>query len=247
MNILKKTLILSFILGLGILPASAKLAGGISKAHFYDTEKTIMSETAPTTELKTGKYWEKNLFYFGKYRPLFMLSNKELLNLMPREKDSYLQRATAPAIYSISLKNSSFKKISLSAPTQKSIAHKKEITVQKPDLSMINTYECAKNPDVDSEQKIDAAISLKNSKNPKNYNMAIDLLDDVVRTEPYNAYAYYLKGEIYSARKDNENAMKNYVEALKLNPTSKQSCLGIAKILEPTNKLLAQKYFERAK
>jgi len=40
--------------------------------------------------------------------------------------------------------------------------------------------------------------------------------------------------------------MENYVEAIKLNPTSKQSYLGIAKILENKNKELAKKYYEMA-
>lgn len=240
----KKAIILSVIIGLGALPSFAKIDGGISKTHFYDTEKTIMSDVTVNKTIKTGKYWEKNMFYSPKYRPLFMLSNKELYDLMPNEKVSVVQRITTPSVYNISLKSASIQKVSLTAPILKKEPNK---TVTKPDVKLISGYEEAKNPQVDPEKKIETALLLKNSKNISNYSLAIDLLDDVTKKEPYNAYAYYLKGELYLLKNDSQNAMKNYVEALKINPISKQCCLGIAKILEPTNKELAQKYYERAK
>jgi tetratricopeptide (TPR) repeat protein len=238
----KKIIILSFILGLGVLPSLAQIDGKVSKNNFYETDKSIMSEVTLNKTIKTEKYWEKNLFYFNKYRPLFMLSNKELYDLMPKENESVVQRINAPSIYNISLKTASIKTTSLSSPVIKKQPEKNKIAAF--DLTWL--YEQAKNPDVDSDNKIDAAIELKNSKNLSNYLLALDLLNDVTKKEPYNAYAYYIKGEIYSAKKDSENAMKNYVQALKINPTSKQSCLGIAKILELTNKELAKKYYNRA-
>lgn len=249
------------------LPAGAKINGMITRSHFYDSEKTIMPDVPTDTTFKTGKYWEKNLFYANKYRPLFMLSNKDLYNLMPEKRVSVVQRIITPSVYNISLKNSSIKKVSLSGQTKTSFMAPKKIasiqmvqaplknsspivsgkTVVTQDSKSTSVYEQAKNPGMETEQKTDAALILKDTKDPANYALAIDLLDDVTRAEPYNAYAYYLKGEIYYAKKDRENAMKNYAEALKLNPTSKQSCLGIAKVLEPTNKELAQKYYEKAK
>ena len=175
-----------------------------------------------------------------------MLSSKELYNLKPEKKTNTLNRYAAPSVYNISFKTASVKKISLSPVPQKALTVvKKEPTVQ--DLQSIALYENAKNQGVEPEQKIDTAILLKATKNTSNYKLAIDLLDDVTKKEPYNAYAYYIKGELYSVQSDTENAIKNYIEALKVNPYSKQSYLGIAKILEPTNKILAQKYYEKAK
>lgn len=254
MGLSKKITFLLITFGMVILPSFAKIEGEVSKGCFYDTERTIMNEIIPNETLKTGQYWEKNLFYFNKYRPLFMLSNKELYDLMPKEQVSVVQRITAPSIYNISLKTASIKTVSLSQPVLKNQmqTQKKEefpkiiVKTGSADSKFISIYEQAKNPQVDPEQKIETAILLKKTKNKSNYSLAIDLLNDVIRKEPYNAYAFYLKGELYSEQKDSQNAMKNYVEALKLNPASKQCCLGIAKILEPTNKVLAQKYYNKA-
>lgn len=243
-----KLTILAVILGLGVLPSFAKIETSISKSTFYDTEKTIMTGAHLDKSIKTEKFWEKNLFYFGKYRPLFMLSNKDLYNLMPKEETINVQRVVTPSVYNISLKSASIKTVSLTPVTaKKENLPANAVIKNNEELSNLALYyELAKNPESDSDKKIDTAILLKNSKKDSNYNKAIDLLDDVTRTEPYNAYAFYLKGEIYTAKKDSDNAMKNYVEALKINPTSKQSCLGIAKILETTNKELSKKYYERA-
>jgi tetratricopeptide (TPR) repeat protein len=245
----KKLTILSILLGLGILPSFAKIDTGISQTHFYDTEKTIMNEVAPDTTLKTEKYWSNNPFYFTKYRPLFMLSNKELIDLMPREKTSVVQRITAPSVYNVSFKTSSITKISLSPykPVAKNEVAPRETTkTSLEDRKFIFEYERAKNPVVDSDEKIEAARFLRDSKKVAHHKWALDLLDDVTRKEPYNAYAFYMKGEIYAKARDSQNAIKNYVQALKLNPTSKQCYLGIAKVLEPTNKKLAQKYYDKA-
>lgn len=250
MKLIKKVIILPIVLGFGILPSFARLDGMVSKGHFYDNEKTIMSEVSPDVTIKTGKYWEKNLFYFGKYRPLFMLSNKELYNLKQQQMPSLIHRITTPSVYNISLRTSSIKNISLSTPAKITVKQEPTKIITKTDKSndrLIFEYEQAKNPDMDTDKKVETAISLKNSKRDANYTYAIDLLDDVTKLEPYNAYAFCLKGEIYAAQKDFEKAMKNYVEALKINPTSKQCCLGIARVLENTNKELAQKYYDRAK
>lgn len=248
MGMIKRLTVLLVILGLGALPSLAKIQAGVSKSHFYDTEKTIMTDMPLDKTIKTEKYWEKNLLYFNKYRPLFMLSNKELYNLMPKENVSVVQRISTPAVYNISLKSASIKNVSLVPVSSKNESVQKKSTVLSNDsLSNLTLYyELAKNPDIDSDKKIDTAILLKNSKKDSNCNLAIDLLDDVTKQEPYNAYAFYLKGEIYSGKKDTENAMKNYIESLKINPTGKQSCLGISKILESTNKELSKKYHDRA-
>lgn len=236
-----------------ILPCNAQFDGKITKNSFYDTEKTIMMEVAPYKVPKTAKYWEKNPFYSSKYRPLFMLSNKELYDLMPRENTSVVNIINAPSVYNISLKSQSIKHISYTQPAKQADAVKKiaqEIKPTKklnPSISSIQVYEQAKNPEVDSDRKIEAAIALKGYKKSSDTNLAIDLLDDVIKKEPYNAYAFYLKGELYFEKKCFEDSMKNYVEALKINPYSKQSYLGIAKILEPTNKELAMKYYAKAR
>jgi len=235
-------------LSLGILPSYSKIDGGVSKTHFFDTDKTIMTEMSLDKTLTTGTYWEKNFLRTNKYRPVFMLSNKELFDLMPNEEVSVVQRISSPTVYNISLRSSSIQKISLGSTAKKQTEPKKAVAVtKKPGVNFLSIYEQAKNPDSEPEQKIEAALQLKNSKIATNYAMAIDLLNDVTKREPYNAYAFYLKGEIYSAQKNSQNAIKNYVEALKINPTSKQCCLGIAKVLEPTNKTLAQKYYDKAR
>lgn len=241
-------------------PCSAKLDGAVSKNTFYDLEKTIMTEVEPDTTLNTGKYWEKNLFYINKYRPLFMLSNKDLYSLTPEKRDNYYQKVQAPMIYNISLKDSSIVKVSLSQPAKKAppktkvntpkTASKPSVKTsfleQKPDPQSTFLFEQAKNQGVDTDTKFETAFALKATKKPANYTLALDLLDDIIRIEPYNAAAYNLRAEIYVAKNDAKQAMQNYIEALNLNPYSKESCLGIAKILEPTNKTLAQKYYNRA-
>lgn len=247
----KKIGLILIALTLTAVPTFAKIDGKISKDSFFDSEKTIMSEIAPSRTLRTEKYWEKNVLYFNKYKPLFMLSNKDLYDLMPEEPVSVVQRISTPSVYNISLKSASIKTVSFNPVQQKSVAEKKPTpavqTVKKAEPKYSTIYEEAKNPQIDSEKKIEAAVLLKDSKIKSNYALAIDLLDDVTRKEPYNAYAFYLKGELYSFEGNSQLAIKNYVEALKLNPTSKQCCLGIAKVLEPTNKTLAQKYYDKAK
>lgn len=243
-----KFLLALTILNFGILPTFAKMDGRVSQDFFYDTEKTIMTELAPSKTLSTQKYWDQNVIALRKYRPMFMLANKELYNLMPRENVSVVQRISTPSVYNISLKTASITPVSLNPtakkPTQPAV--NKQIS-QKSNSIWASLYEQAKSPDADSEKRLETAILLKDSKSPQNYYMAIDLLNDVTKKEPYNAYAFYLKGELYASQKKPETAMQNYVEALKINPTSKQSCLGIAKILEPTNKALSQKYYAMSK
>lgn len=245
----KKIIISIMSLFFGIAPVFAKMDGRVSKGAFFDAEKTIMTEVLMDRTIKTGKYWEKNIFSSPKYRPLFMLSNKELFDLMPKENVSVSQRIATPSVYNISLKSAEIKSVSLALPNAPAKAAKQEVHVrtQKTDAKSHLKYEQAKNPGVEPEQKLETAVSLKNSGTVANCNLAIDLLNDVTQKEPYNAYAYYLKGELFAQKKDFENAMKNYVQALKINPTSKQCYGGIAKILEPTNKQLAQKYYLLAK
>ena len=249
--IFKKLIFSLIIFFISILPSSALMDAKISKGHFYDTDSTIMSEIAPEKALSTGEYWTRNVFHLNKYRPLFMLSNKELYNLMPQDRVSVSQRISTPSVYNISLKTSSITKISLNPQQnliQKHIISKK--IAEKPinqNAKLIGLYEQAKSQNTDLEKKIDVAVLLKESKKTANYALAFDLLDEVTAKEPYNAYAFYLKGELYAQKKDFENAIKNYAEALKINPMSKQCCLGLAKVLEPTNKPLALKYYALAK
>lgn len=258
MRLIKKITILSMVCTIGILPSFAQFEAGVSQNNFYDTEKTVMTKISPNENVKTGKYWSNNPFYSNKYRPLFMLSNKELYDLMPKENISIVQRINTPSIYNISLKTSSIIAVSLNPIKSANLpitskpktviydAKKAAVKTNEINTKLISQYEQAKNPQTESEAKIEAALSLKNSQNAVHQKLAIDLLDDVTKKEPYNAYAFYLKGETYSQLKNSENAIKNYIEALKLNPTSKQCYLGIARILESTNKLLAQKYYEKA-
>lgn len=247
---LKKIIFSLIIFYMGALPSFALIDAKITKGYFYDPDSTIMNEITPQKTLSTEEYWTKNVLHFNKYRPLFMLSNKELFDLMPQDRVSVSQRISTPSIYNISLKSTSINKISLNPyPAQQHIMNKK-ITTEQPvnqNAKLITQYEQVKSKDTDLDKKIDVAILLKDSKKLSNYALAFDLLDEVTAKEPYNAYAFYLKGELYSQKKDSENAIKNYAEALRINPMSKQCCLGLAKALEPTNKLLAQKYYQLAK
>lgn len=223
------------------VPSFAMLDAKVSKNAYYDTVSTIMKDTE-SDELKitNDDFWSKNYFRNVKYRPIFMISNKELFKFIPSEHRTFAQTYSAPSIYNISLKRASIINISLSEP--------KKITKEKPKSTLktesMVRYEAAKKANVDIDEKLNAVVWLKNT---KNYFQAIDLLNDVIKEEPYNAYAYYLKAEIYAQKHETDNAMKNYIQSLKINPSSKQCCLGIAKILEPTNKMLAQKYYEKAK
>lgn len=260
MELIKKITVLSAVLAFGVLPSFAGFNGKISRGHFYDTEKTIMVEVPFNKTLTTAKYWDKNNFYFNKYRPLYMLSNKELYDFMPKEKVSIVQRISTPTVYNISFKSASIKEVSFDKPYSLKAADA-PIVLKGPIKEIINPTQNKKiadvrikpsvqkmeNPDDDIDKKIEMAQKLKDSHNHYNYSLALDLLDEVTREEPFNAYAFYLKGELYLAQKDSANAMKNYLKALKINPTGKQCCLGIAKILEPTNKELSQKYYQKAK
>lgn len=224
------------------LSASASIKGGILKSHFFDTQNTVMTQLNLDKSVKTGKYWDKNLFYVNRYRPLFMLSNKELYDLMPQEEQSVVQRIVAPSVYNISLKTASVTKISL-APDRKSL---KTVTVSKP-LSQNAIVEPLTNISTETaEEKLNEAIFLKNTNKNSNYSIALNILNQVTKVEPYNAQAYCEKGDIYYLQGDMENSMRNYAQALKINPYCKEGCLGIAKILEPTDKVLAQKYLSRA-
>ncbi len=247
MKVLKRKKLIYYLLSglvcfILTLPSHAKFNAGISKSHFYDTQKTIMKEISPNIVPNTDNYWEKNTFFTNKYLPLFMLSNKDLISYLPQKKHKIVNRMVIPSVYNVSFKSIPVTSVSLGGGKKSD-----KVSSQEFDVKWTMLYEQAKNKEADSDKKIETAVVLKESKNISNYNLALDLLDDVTRQEPYNAYAYNLKGDIYFVKNDKENAMKNYVEALKLNPLSKQSCLGIAKILEPTNKELAQKYFEKAK
>lgn len=207
---------------------------------------------ATNPKIKTEQYWDKNIFASNKYRPLFMISNKEIYKLVPEKKQSVFERFSAPTVYSISLKGSSIKRISLSSSIISSANTKKAAKIEqksdkKNDLQSISLFEQVKGKDVDTDKKMDVAILLRNTKKTSNYDLAIDLLDEITNEEPYNVNAFNLKGDIYLVKNDKEKAMKNYTEALKINPYSQQSCIGIARILEPTDKELAQKYYAKAK
>lgn len=231
-----------------VLPSAAAIDAKISKNHFYDTASTIMSEFEQEKSSTTQEFWSRNVFHFNKYRPFFMLSNKELYNLIPQDKVISSKRFTTPSVYNISLKTSSITKVSLNPPLAQShiITPKKVVKPVSQNSKLITQYEKAKSQNLDMEEKLDVALLLKDSKNPSNYVLAFDLLNEVITKEPLNAYAYYLKAELYIAKNDSNNAIKNYAEALRINPTSKQCCLGLAKVLEPTNKPLALKYYALA-
>lgn len=243
---LKRSIII-FTFALSVIPAYANISGGISQTNFYDTEKTIMTDLAADKEIVTEKYWSKNLFYPNKYKPLFMLSNKDLFDLAAPKKISRIQRNEVPSVYNISFKTSSIKTVSLKTVQKETTNKVGLLPPQSGTLDLLSAYEQAKNSDAEIEDKINTAVTLKNSKTPTNYKLALDLLNDVTKAEPANAYAYYLKGELFALQNSPKSAMKNYIEALKINPTSKQCYTGIAKILEPNNKELAQKYYDMAK
>ena len=245
MNLNLVKFILSFVLMLNILPACAGINGSISKSSFYDTEKTIMTDLSNDKTIITGKYWGKNLLYPYKYKPLFMLSNKDLVDLNPVKQTRVVKRVRIPAVYNISLTSASITPVSLKQEI-KSIPQDDDLINANPETDWISLYEQSKSSDVEVKTKIESAVLLRNSNKQSNYNLAIDLLDDVLQMEPYNAYAYYLKGELYSIQNSPELAMKNYIKALKINPASKECFIGIAKILEPKNKQLAQKYYNMA-
>lgn len=247
-KIFLSTLVLVMFSG---LPSFAKLDGKVSQTHIYDKTNTLMMENNFTPTIKTEEYWDKNELRANKYQPLFLLSNKELINLIQKEPVSIVDRIVTPDVYNISFKKSSIINVSFAEknPSSKNVALRPQVQ-KKQATSTPNyneLYEQAKNPNTDTDIKIDIAKKLKDTHNIQNCIMALDILNDVTKAEPYNAYAFYLKGELFIYKKDANNAMKCYLEALKINPTSKQCYLGIAKILEPSNKTLAQKYYDKAK
>ena len=256
MKIVSKIFLALVVFSFLINPSFAFFNGKISKNHIFDSQTTLMNDLPDIKDLKNDEYWTKNIFYLNKYRPLFMISNKDLYEIAPKEEVNPVEsQVVTPSVYNISFKTSSISSVSFKPiVSAKFNQHKKPVTRKKTVVASKDSvknnlalkYEQAKNPGVDSDEKIQVAVMLKNTKNPANYNMAFDLLNDVIRKEPYNAYAFYLKGALYAQRRDSANAMKYYVQALKINPLSKQTCLGIAKVLEPTNKTLAQKYYQKA-
>ncbi len=231
------------------LPSFAKIDGKVSQTYIYDKTNTLMMENNFAPTIKNEEYWDKNELRANKYQPLFLLSNKELINLIPKEPISIVDRIATPDVYNISLKKSSIINVSFAEKnaSSKKVALRPQIQKKQTTPNYNELYEQAKNPDTDTDIKIDIAKKLKDTHNIQNCIMALDILNDVTKLEPYNAYAFYLKGELFIYKKDANNAMKCYLEALKINPTSKQCYLGIAKILESSNKTLAQKYYDKAK
>ncbi|MCQ2789256.1 MAG: hypothetical protein MJ229_02650 [bacterium] len=233
------------------LPSFAKLDGKITQSYIYDKTNTLMVEDKFIPAIKTEEYWNNNELRANKYQPLFLLSNKELINLIPKEPVSIVDRIVTPDVYNISLKKSSIINVSFAEKnsTTKKVDLRPQVqkTQAKSTPNYNELYKQAKSSDTDTDIKIDIAKKLKDTHNIQNCIMALDILNDVTKSEPYNAYAFYLKGELFIFKKDANNAMKCYLEALKINPTSKQCYLGIAKILEPSNKTLAQKYYDKAK
>ena len=69
-----------------------------TKNGLYKKTKESIDKMANST------YRFKNLFYSNKYRPLFLLSNRELYDLMPRENIGIVNRISTPSVYNISLK-----------------------------------------------------------------------------------------------------------------------------------------------
>lgn len=234
------------------MPSQAKFRSSISKGHYFDVKQTLMPEAKPDLTLTTEKYWERNLLELNQYRPLFMLSNADIIDFSQKPKPRrYVSKVYAPSIYNVSFKEENHlqnsRSTAMTRPYERVFRPVSSAEATQQDAQMRSLYKTAKAGSFDSEKLIDTAIILKNSSKFSNYTFALDLLDNVIKKEPYNAYAYYVKGEVYSAKNDSELAMKNYLQALKLNPYSKKSYLGIAKILEPTNSVLAQKYYEKAR
>ena len=249
MNKFRNSIFISLLVfNFGILQACAwpLLRGNAQKQYFYDTETTIMYEDYTNNELKHDTYWTKNIFQGNKYKPSFMLSGKELIKLVTAKKKTEIKYASAPRIYNISLKNSSIVNVSLNSPGIYTINSDTTINNAE-DEKYLAMYRVAKGSLADSEQKIDVAVSLKESGIVKNYIRAIDLLNEVTAKDPTNSYAFCLKGQLFYLKNDNENAMKCYLKALDIDPDNKDCYYGIAKIIEPINKSLADKYYNSAK
>ena len=262
MKLEKRNTKLGLVAVLGILLASqcahAKIEGAVSQEHFFDSKKTLTPEIKVQKEAKIQEYWSENALQINKYKPFFMLSNKELYNFKPEPKKTYSYKV--PSVYNVSFKSSKVKTVSFDKTDQiKTLRELKDIDKAKEankapkdaksttNLQALKMYEKMKSTNVDADEKINVAITLKETKRYPNYQLALNLLDEVTEKEPYNAYAFFIKGEVYSAKKDIEHAVINYVEALRINPYSKKSYLGLARVIEPTNKALAQKYYEKAK
>ncbi len=236
-----KKIFISLFLGFFGLPSFAFFDGKIEKQYFYDNSTTIMQEEELDDTVKTEKYWTDNTLTKNKYKPSFIISNNDIINFVPKQH-TVEKISNAPSVYNISLKNSSV--VSVSFKEQSSLAEDKSEAENKNSV-YTSLYEKAKISSA-TEEKMNTATILKNTKNQKYYNMAISLLDDITNTEPFNAYAFYLKGELYALKQENENAMKCYVSSLRINPANKNCYISIAKMLEATNKTLAQKYYAKA-
>lgn len=262
------TMIFAIQLAFATLPASANLQGGVFKTNFIDTSDTISVEIKPETKIKLSKYWDTNFFCLNRYRPLFMLSNKDLIKLMPEHNQSVVERIMTPSVYSISFRNSSITHISLKSQpviplkfakkyspiiTHNENIPTKTISIKNPeiktitppkDTTQLRPTKIAK--EESCEDLIKKAVMLKNTKKSANYTTALNILNQVLKKEPKNVTALIVKGDIYYQKGEMENSMQNYANAVRINPLSKDGCLGIAKILEQTDKMLAQKYFARA-
>ena len=207
--------------------ASAKLVGSISSGYFYDNENTIMKENMEKKEIKNIKFWEKNEFKQNQFETYSIISNKDLYRVFPIKK-TIIREKEIPTVYTISFKQATVQQISLN--------NSKKV---EEDNNLL--YEKAKQTN-NIDEKISAVLKLKKT----NKSEALEILNQVILMDKNFAHAYYLKGEIYYSFEKYELSMENYAKAFQINPNSYQSCLGIAKILDKTNKELSQKYYQKA-
>jgi len=206
-----------------------------------DMQDSILLELPTYQNFSLSQYTVENLANKNNY--LFLLSNKDLVRQEIKKTQKISNKISIPNVYTISLKPQLEAQpvlAQISTPAVSSISE----NLTNVSTSPIVLYNYAKNGDTSS--KIDVAIKLIEINQISTNMLAEDLLNEVLKSDSENPYAYYLKGNLDYNRKKYEDAMKNYVTSYKLNPYSVQSCLGIAKILDKTNKQLAQKYYEKA-
>lgn len=79
-----------------------------------------------------------------------------------------------------------------------------------------------------------------------NYQLARELLNDVLKQNEYNAEAYYIRGRLYKALKDTSLSASSYKTAIELNPNYYDAYVEVGLLYASQKSELAKEYYNTA-
>ncbi len=198
--------------------------------------------------LKFSKIFEKNddIFYQKGYRPIYMLSIKELYYQEPVVK-SNIEKRKIPNTYNISFASNNVKsteKVSFIEREKFNITDIENIEKDGDFNKIQNRY---RKLIVNNPERIEllykyAQFLYKNSK----YKEAIAVLNDIISKDSGFVLASYTLGNIYFDLGEYKNAIKANLAVIKRNPYCADAYYNIASALERMQKFsLAMDYYQK--